>query len=308
MATVKVNGVELYYEVHGAGEPLLLIMGLGANAANWHAQVPVLSREFQVVAFDNRGAGRSEKPAEAYSIHQMADDAAALMDQLGIQSAHVFGMSMGGMIAQELILHHPMRVRSLVLGGTMAGGPTSVRPEASTIHAFVTLASLPPAQALEVGLSLLYSEEFIAANKPALVKRAIEFSHLMAPPHALQKQAMAVLGFNAHSRLHHVQAPTLILHGTADKIVPYANSAILLDRVPDARLLTYEGAGHGLLVERADEVNAAALDFLRESRTTSSRRSKHRRTTPNAEYAKVAETAKTVTFGEEPHLLQQPRQ
>ncbi len=267
MATVKANGVELYYEVHGAGEPLLLIMGLGANAANWHAQVPVLSREFQVIAFDNRGAGRSEKPGGSYSIHQMADDSAALMEQLGIASAHVFGMSMGGMIAQELILQHPARVRSLVLGGTMAGGPTSVRPEASTIKDFVRLTTLPPAEALEIGLSLLYSDEFIAANKPTLVKRAIEFSHLMAPMQALQRQVMAVLGFNAHSRLHHVEVPTLILHGTVDKIVPYPNSDILLDRISDSRLITYEGAGHGLLVERAADVNAAVLDFLRENRT-----------------------------------------
>jgi len=267
MATVKANGIELYYEVHGAGEPLLLIMGLGANAANWHAQIPILSREFQLIAFDNRGAGRSEKPADAYSIHQMADDTAALMDQLGIQSAHVFGMSMGGMVAQELVLHYPARVRSLILGGTMAGGPTSIRPEPSTIQAFVTLATMPPLQAIETGLSLLYSDAYIAANKTEMVERAIEFAHLMAPPHALQKQVMAVLGFSAHSRLHQVQVPTLLLHGTADKIVPFANSAILLDRIPGARLVEYHGVGHGLLVECAADINREVLAFLRESRT-----------------------------------------
>jgi len=126
MAFTRVNGVTLYYEVHGKGDPLLLIMGLGANATGWSSQVPSFSREYQVIAFDNRGAGRSDKPNEPYSMDQMADDAHALLDELGVGPAHVFGMSLGGMIAQELMLRHPRHVRSLILGGTMAGGPTAL--------------------------------------------------------------------------------------------------------------------------------------------------------------------------------------
>src|SRR3990172_6307927 len=121
MPYTLVNGIEIYYEVHGSGEPLLLIMGLGANAGSWVMQVPELSMEYKIIAFDNRGSGRSGKPNEAYSIAQMADDAAALLDDLAIDSAHVFGMSMGGMIAQDLVLRHPERVTSLILGGTMPG-------------------------------------------------------------------------------------------------------------------------------------------------------------------------------------------
>src|SRR5438093_13182896 len=116
MATVRVNGIEVYYEEHGSGEPLLLIMGLGANAEGWYGQVPAFSREFRLIAFDNRGAGRSEKPNEPYTMRQLADDAAGLLDALEIGSAHVFGVSLGGMIAQELVLSHPPRVRALVLG------------------------------------------------------------------------------------------------------------------------------------------------------------------------------------------------
>ena len=121
MPTAKINGINIYYEVHGAGDPLLLIMGLGANATAWEAQIPALNREYKVIAFDNRGSGRSDKPTVMYSMRQMADDAVLLLDQLGVAAAHVFGMSMGGMIAQELTLQHPARVKSLVLGATMAG-------------------------------------------------------------------------------------------------------------------------------------------------------------------------------------------
>jgi pimeloyl-ACP methyl ester carboxylesterase len=128
MPTTKANGIELYYEVHGEGPPLLLIMGLGANATAWYRQIPVLSERYRVIAFDNRGAGRSEKPLEPYSIPQMADDAAALMDTLGISTSHVFGMSLGGMIAQEYALRHPERVQALVLGGTTPAAPRQCGP------------------------------------------------------------------------------------------------------------------------------------------------------------------------------------
>jgi pimeloyl-ACP methyl ester carboxylesterase len=267
MPLVKANGIALHYEVHGAGEPLLLIMGLGANATAWEMQVPAFSREFQVIAFDNRGSGRSEKPLEPYSIHQMADDAAALLEELGIHSAHVFGMSMGGMIAQELALQHAARVRTLVLGATMAGGPGAVLPDAATIQKFVTLAAMPMAEAVEQGLRFFYSEEYIAANKKWLLTRALKHLPLLSPPHALQKQAMAVMGFNAHGRLADIHVPALVLHGTADRIVPFANSDVLVSGIGGARRIEYAGAGHGFIVERADHVNGAVLDFLREHGT-----------------------------------------
>src|SRR2546428_12711919 len=102
MATAKINGIEIYYEVHGSGEPLLLIMGLGANATGWYAQIPALSKEYQVIAFDNRGAGRSEKPNEPYTMPQMAEDAIGVLDTLGVGGAHAFRMSVGGVIGPEL--------------------------------------------------------------------------------------------------------------------------------------------------------------------------------------------------------------
>ncbi len=267
MATASIYGIEIYYEVHGSGEPLLLIMGLGANATAWYLQLPAFSGEYHVVAFDNRGAGRSEKPNEPYTMAQMADDAAGLLDALGIGSAHVFGVSLGGMIAQEVALRHPQRVRTLILGATMCGGPRATFAGPQLVQDFISLAGLPVEQAAEKGLALLYSDGFIAKNLRWLVHRALAVAHLTPPVYALQRQFMAVVGFNTYERLPMIRVPTLVLTGTADKVIPAVNSRVLAEAIPSSRLVEFEGAGHGLLVEKAEAVNAAVLDFLRPYRT-----------------------------------------
>src|SRR2546428_582059 len=267
MASTKVTGITLYWEVHGKGDPLLLIMGLGANATGWWAQPPSFSREYRVIAFDNRGTGRSDKPNEPYSIGQMADDAHGLLDDLGVGPAHVFGMSLGGMIAQELVLRYPTRVRTLLLGGTMAGGPTAMFAGPEVVQQFISLAGMPLVQALEAGFALLYSEGYIAKNKGELVRRALLNAHLMAPMYAIQRQFMAVVGFNTVGRLGEIKAPTLVLTGTADRVIPAHNARLLSEGIPDERLAEFEGAGHGFLVERSEDVNATVLAFLGEHRT-----------------------------------------
>jgi pimeloyl-ACP methyl ester carboxylesterase len=262
MANTTINDVDIYYEVHGAGEPLLLIMGLGANATAWVLQIEELSRHYTVITFDNRDSGRSEKMTGSYSMRQMASDAVGLLDKLSIETAHVFGMSMGGMIAQELVLHYPDRVRSLVLGGTMAGGPQAVMAGPQLIAQWISIAGLPLEQKIEAGLRFLYSDRFIAENKKRLVERSLRNSHLMAPPSALQRQIMAVMGYNVHERLHEIGAPTLVLTGTDDKIVPSENSKILAEGIPAASLIEFEWAGHGFIIEKAKETNTHVLDFL----------------------------------------------
>jgi pimeloyl-ACP methyl ester carboxylesterase len=266
MATARVNGINIYYETQGKGEPLLLIMGLGANTTGWASQIPVLSREYQVIAFDNRGAGRSDKPNEPYSIGQMADDARGVLDALRIESAHVFGMSLGGMIAQELVLRYPRRVRSLILGGTMAGGPTAVFAGPEVVQQFISLAGLPVIQAIEAGLALLYSDDYVKTHKGELVRRALLNAHLMAPMYAIQRQFMAIIGFNTVSRLGDIVVPALVLSGTADRVMPRQNAQVLVEGIRGAQLVELDGAGHGFLVEKADEVNASVLGFLREQR------------------------------------------
>ena len=270
MTTAKINDIEMYYEVHGPtvlpedqADSLLLIMGLGANTTSWEMQLPAFSREYRTIAFDNRGSGRTDKPQSPYTIPQMADDAAALLDHLGIASAHVFGMSMGGMIAQEMALRHPQRVRALVLGGTMAGGPNAVMAGPQLIQQWASTALLPLEQAIKNGLRFLYSEEFIARNHERLVRRALDLAYLQPPLDAVQRQVMAVLQFNTFQRLADVTAPTLVISGTADQIVPPENSRILAERIPGAQLIELEGAGHGFLAEKAEETNSTVLAFLR---------------------------------------------
>ena len=128
MSQVLVNGVKLYYEIHGTGEPLLLIEGLGYASWSWFRQIEVLSDSYGVVCFDNRGVGKSDKPDIPYSIELMADDVARLLESLSIEKAHILGVSMGGYIAQKLAINYPQKVKSLVLGCTSFGGSQSIPP------------------------------------------------------------------------------------------------------------------------------------------------------------------------------------
>jgi len=266
MPKVRVNDIEIYYEEYGQGEPLVLIMGLGANTTDWDMQIPTFSREFLVVAFDNRGAGRSDKPVMRYTIALLADDAAGLLDALGIASAHVYGVSMGGFIAQELALRHPYKVRTLILGCTSCGGRQSVVASQEHITLMASLAQSPPEEAAEKGLSLLYSEEFIAHKREELIQRTLASAHLRPPPDAFFRQMQAAIHHKTYDRLPQIRCPTLIITGSDDKIVQSENSRILVERIPGAELAVLEGAGHGYAVECAEESNAIVLDFLRHHR------------------------------------------
>ena len=130
MPITTANGIDLYYEIHGEGEPLLLIMGLSLSSKSWFRTIPALSKQYKVIVFDNRGVGLSGKPNSPYSIELMADDAKAVLDAAGVESAHIYGISMGGMIAQRLALKYPERIRSLILGCTTSGGEKHVQPNA----------------------------------------------------------------------------------------------------------------------------------------------------------------------------------
>ena len=263
MPKVKVNDIRMYYEIHGQGEPLVLIMGLGANTSDWEMQIPTFSRQYKVVAMDNRDCGRTDKVATPYTMETLADDTAGLMEALAISSAHVYGQSMGGMIAQELALRHPHKVRTLILAATTFGGPHAVFPTGSTLQDWAALSVLPPAEAIERGLPFLYTEEFIARKKKEeLIKSRLKYAHLRPPIEALQRQFQPIIQFNAYDRLPQIHAPTLILTGSADKIMPAENARILAQRIPGALLVELEGSGHGFLVEKAEESNAVVLDFL----------------------------------------------
>jgi pimeloyl-ACP methyl ester carboxylesterase len=261
--TARVNDVDIYYEAHGQGEPLFLIAGLGANATLWETQIPVFAEEFRVVAFDNRGAGRSEKPPGPYSMALFADDTVALMDLLEIGAAHVYGESMGGMIAQEVALRHPQRVRSLVLGCTTFGGPQAVPPPQELLPILVSLAALSPEEALDQGSRIFYH----ASRREDMKRRLQAYVDTRTTPEAYQMQLEACIAFDSYERLPRIGAPTLVINGDGDAILPAENSRTLSERIPGAELVLFPDSGHLYFHERPAEAASAVLEFLRRQKS-----------------------------------------
>ena len=259
------NGARLYYEVYGEGEPLLLIMGLGANHLSWTAQVPVYAREFQVIVFDNRGTGQSDFPEGVdCTIPLLADDSAALLDSLGVDAAHVYGVSMGGMIAQEMALRHPERVRSLILGATTPGGAHAAAPDPQALRGLLDQGAAVDRVVSPAILEVLFSPAYLAEHASELLDKFQRLADYPATSgEAYTAQLRAVARHDTYDRLPDIAAPTLVLHGTDDPLLPVANGRILAERIPGAKLVLFEGARHFYLLEKEAEADAAVLDFLR---------------------------------------------
>lgn len=265
MPTARVGDVNIYYESQGDGEPILLIMGYGLYSAHWTTLIPPLSREYRVISFDNRGTGRSDKPEIPYTIRMMADDTKGVLDATGVESAHVFGVSMGGMIAQEFALNYPDRLRSLILGCTFCGGAKAIPPTPEAL-AFLTnpeMAKLPVEEQARVTVPWLWTQEFIDKNPEAVELFVDITSKYPTPPHGYACQAQAIAFHDTYERLPQIAAPTLVITGDADRIIPTENSRILASQIPDAELVILENSGHGFISDAEAESNRAILDFLR---------------------------------------------
>ena len=258
--TTTPEGVRLHYERHGeAGEPLLLVMGLGSPLELWEFQTPVFARSHRVCVYDNRGVGRSDKPAGPYDVRTLARDAVAVLDACGFARAHVVGLSMGGMIAQELAIRHPDRVGALVLAATYAKPDDNVKATAST-SAFDPK-TIEPKQIFKMMMSLVLSAEFIAREREWL--RATRERIL---PHVSVEgfiaQMAATMSHDATEELHRIAAPTLVMKPAADMLIPPRASDFLAQAVPGAQLVTFDHGSHGFNVEQADKFNRAVLDFV----------------------------------------------
>lgn len=252
------DGAQIYWREEGEGEPLLLIMGLGCSSDLWHRTAPELSLGYRTILFDNRGVGRSDVPPGPYSIPQMADDAAAVLDAAGIESAHVFGYSMGGMIAQELALQHPLRVRSLILGSTSCGGGHGVLAAPEVLNTLMTRVS-DPVEAFWAMAPYLYD----ATTPREKLEEDLEARSLSFPGlEGYLAQIQAVMAWESYGRLSSLKVPTLVIHGETDQLVPQQNAAILAKEIPGAKLVTIAGAGHILLTDKRQEANGAILSFL----------------------------------------------
>ena len=245
MPTVEVPGTELNYERSGSGEPLLLIQGMSANHKAWGRPfASLLERDFEVIAFDNRGIGLSRAVSEAFSIAEMAADTAALLDALEVESAHVLGISMGGMIAQELALAHPGRLRSLTIGCSYCGGEGSQLMDPGDFQGLVeAMASGDQDRVFRAMYELNLSPGFRAEEA-----RYADFTEmaraLPSPRETIGHQLQAIVAHDTHDRLSGIATPTLVVHGTVDRVLGYPNGPLIASLIPGARLETYEDVGH----------------------------------------------------------------
>jgi pimeloyl-ACP methyl ester carboxylesterase len=243
----------LWYERRGSGEPLLLITGFGISGAVFEPVLDRYAERFSCIVFDNRGSGRSQAPLRPTSMPELAADAVGLLDELGIASAHVYGVSMGGMIAQEVALRFPERVRGLVLGCTSPGGPRSVRPTVRELRVVAAAAASAPRSPVDGTLAaVLFSERF-RRDEPERARFLLEhFRRHLPAAQGVAAQLLASVFHDTVSRLDQVQAPTLVLHGERDVMAPLDNARMLAERIPNAELAIVPGAGHAYALERPD--------------------------------------------------------
>ena len=261
MPLVENQGARIHWDEQGEGPPVLMIMGLGAASALWWRTRPVLARSYRTIAFDNRGVGQSDVPPGPYSIPVMASDAAAVLDAAGVARAHVFGLSMGGMIAQEFALRYPNRVLSLILGCTAAGGPNAVRAEAGATQTLKMRSAMSREEAEQAFIPFLYDDQTPRERvEEDLVKRRPCY----ATPEGYLAQLQAILAWQADDRLPQITSPTLVIHGRNDRLVPPGNGERIASRIPGAELVLLPGANHMFTTDQPEAAHAVLLRFLGE--------------------------------------------
>ncbi len=264
MSVAKVGDINLYYEIHGKGEPLVLILGFVMHGSLWGPILDELAREHHVIVFDNRGTGRSDKPETPYTAKTMAGDVVGLLDALGIEKANVFGASMGGMIAQELAINYPERLNNLILGGTFCGIRKGIStPEAAAFLFDPALAKLPAEEGIRRTLLWVLSEGFME-NSPADVERIVAAYCQYPPPvKTFSLHTDVVMALDTYDRLPEIKAPTLAIAGSKDRLMSCENARILASSIPNAELTMIENAGHFFFLDSPKEASKIVLGFLR---------------------------------------------
>jgi pimeloyl-ACP methyl ester carboxylesterase len=270
MPYADLDGTRIHYEELGPRQdsgraPLLMVSGLGGAAIGWD---PVLLDHLaelnRVVVYDNRGTGLSDKPNEPYTIAGFAADAVALLDALGIERAHVLGISMGGMIAQELGAHYPARVASLILGCTTPGGRNAVQASPESLGALQDRGALTPDESARAAWRLAYSDDFIATHRDELEADLARTQSQPTPPDAYERHFQATMTLRVFKHLKDITAPTLVMTGRDDVLIPAANSEILAREIPGARLVVFDDAGHGFMLAARDRLLPVLDAFLAE--------------------------------------------
>jgi pimeloyl-ACP methyl ester carboxylesterase len=262
---VKVNDIEIYYEIHGDGPPLIMIYGYGGTSESWSREfIEGLTSKYKLILFDNRGAGRSDKPDIEYSVKMMADDTSDLMAALDISNAHILGISMGGMIAQEIALSYPEKVRSLILCSTACRGVDIADEKFLDFVMGCANGVFPKMSAEEMmrwSWEVCFTPEYVQENEDML-RRNMSLRKYPTPPVGWIRQAQA-LYFDSYERLPDIKAPTLVLVGEKDVLLPPDRSKVLAERIPGARLKVFKNSAHVFPNEVTEQAVSEILNFLR---------------------------------------------
>ena len=260
------DGLKLRYEIRGAGEPVALIMGFSGSGRGWGEPfLKLMEARFRIFVIDNRGTGESDKPDAEFTLSDMAADIAAVLDHARTPRAHIFGISMGGMIAQEFALAYPGRTRGLVLGCTNCGTSHSVAADPAAIANLLPVPGMDPVEQARRAFSVACGKAFLesAAGQATLEREIAEMGNYpVTPMHTFMRQGQAIGGFESFARLGQIKAPTLIIHGDDDSIVPYPNAEVLHGAIAGSKVHILKAAGHMFFWEAPEESVRVAADFL----------------------------------------------
>jgi len=266
MPKAPVNGISMYYEVQGKGVPLVMIQGFAGNHQAWFFQTPVFRKYYKVIIFDNRGIGKSGRSSEPYTIKTIADDVIGLMDFLHIDKAHILGLSLGGMVAQEVAISYPERVMKLVLGSTFADiERNDVHPELMKAlgiregDASVDIRNIDFRKLMNFMVSSAFNKRLYRMVLVLLSKCSMR----SVDPEGSLSQMQSVAGYSTLDRLRLIKAPTLVITGTGDRIVSPSMSDLIASKVANARLVKVKGGSHAFFMEMRGRFNKEVLEFLR---------------------------------------------
>ncbi|HXQ00065.1 MAG TPA: alpha/beta hydrolase [Solirubrobacteraceae bacterium] len=253
MPLAKAGEIELSYDRAGEGPPLLLIMGMSGTKHHWgESLLEQLQRDFDTIVYDHRDAGDSTRTGQPFTIADLAEDAAGLLGALDIDSAHVMGISMGGMIAQELVLSKPDRVRSLTLGCTYCGGSGSALTSEGVMKKLAeAMTSGDRERAIRAAWEVNVSPSF-ATEEDAWARFRATGMRYGLPVEVIMRQMQAIAGHDTSARLPEVRTPTLVVHGTLDELLPVQNGHMIAGLIPDARLEIFDDIAHMFFLEQPD--------------------------------------------------------
>lgn len=264
MHKAKVNETEIAYTLRGTGDPLVLIGGFTMTKETWGPVVSALASTFQVLTFDNRGVGETTYPATPFTLADMAADTVGLLNALDIPKAHFFGVSMGGLITQTILLEYPDRVLKAALGCTSHGGRHAVQPSPDIMNALASFAdpSFPPEERLRKAIPVLYSDRFIREHPDKIEEFVRVGARYLPTPEGAAAQFRALSVFNVKKRLSEIRRPVLVITGDQDRMMPPENSNLLAEGIPNAQLCIIPETGHSFFHEKPHEVAQRLIAFF----------------------------------------------